>query len=207
LQRLKVKLSLQFLWGNPVLSQIQVLNLQTLNQGLPAITPAFGAAIAEAGAICLTDEAHEPGVVLEVQGEFSTQFQLDWQPVTEQARRCWNDEEYTTEQAAYGIAFLLILQLTTLTVIERSRKGTGFDYWLGSQDSTAMLPFQRMARLEVSGIRKGNRSQINARVKQKTEQTGASDAEGLPAYIIVVEFSHPISVVSAKQNPEGALLQ
>jgi hypothetical protein len=189
------------------LSQIPVLNLQSLEQGLPAITPAFGTAIVEAGAICLTSEAHQPGVILEVEGEFSTRFQLDWQPVTEQAQRCWNDEEYTTEQAAYGIAFLLILQLTDLTVIERSRKGTGFDYWLGSQDSTTMLPFQRMARLEVSGIRKGNRSQINARVKQKTEQTGASDAEGLPAYIIVIEFSRPISVVSAKQNPEGALLQ
>ncbi|WP_341731529.1 hypothetical protein [Microcoleus sp. EPA2] len=117
------------------MSQIQILNLQSLSQGLPAITPAFGAAIAEAGAICLTDEAHQPGVTLKVEGEFSTTFKLDWQPVTEQTRRCWNDEEYTTEQAAYGIAFLLILQLTNLTVIERSRKGTGFDYWLGSQNS------------------------------------------------------------------------
>lgn len=189
------------------MSQVQILNLQQLDRGLPAITPAFGAALAEAGAICLTDEAHAPGVILEVEGEFSTRFQLDWQPVTEQARRCWNDEEYTTEQAAYGIALLLILQLTDLTAIERSRKGTGFDYWLGIQDSTSMLPFERMARLEVSGIREGSRSQINARVKQKTEQTGASDAEGLPAYIIVVEFSRPISIVSAKQNPEGALLQ
>lgn len=189
------------------MSQIQVLNLQSLDRGLPAITPAFGAALAEAGAICLTDEAHQPGVTLEVEGEFSTTFILDWQSVTEQARRCWNDEEYTTEQAAYGVAFLLILQLTNLTVIERSRKGTGFDYWLGIQDSTATLPFQRMARLEVSGIRKGNRSQINVRVKQKTEQTRVSDAQGLPAYIIVVEFSRPISVVSAKHNPEGAISQ
>ncbi|MEX0268845.1 hypothetical protein AB3R30_06875 [Leptolyngbyaceae cyanobacterium UHCC 1019] len=188
------------------MSRIQVLNLQSLNQGLPAITPAFGAAISEAGAICLTDEAHEPGVTLEVEGEFSTRLQLNWQPVTEQARRCWNDEEYTTEQAAYGIAFLLILQLTNLTVIERSRKGTGFDYWLGIHDSTVKLPFQRMARLEVSGIRRGNRSQINARVKQKTEQTRASDAEGLPAYIIVVEFNRPISIISAKHNPKGTLL-
>ncbi|MEG3845987.1 hypothetical protein QT971_01810 [Microcoleus sp. herbarium19] len=81
------------------------------------------------------------------------------------------------------------------TVIERSRKGTGFDYWLGIQDSTATLPFQRMARLEVSGIRQGNRSQINARVKQKIEQTRASDAQGLPAYIIVVEFARPELVV------------
>ncbi|WP_293330070.1 hypothetical protein [Microcoleus sp. CAWBG58] len=189
------------------MSQIQVLNLQSLDRGLPAITPAFGAALAEAGAICLTDEAHQPGVTLEVEGEFSSTFILDWQPVTEQTRRCWNDEEYATEQAAYAVAFLLILQLTNLTVIERSRKGTGFDYWLGIQDSTATLPFQRMARLEVSGIRKGNRSQINARVKQKIEQTRVSDAQGLPAYIIVVEFSRPISVISAKHSPEGARSQ
>jgi hypothetical protein len=105
------------------------------------------------------------------------------------------------------MAFLLILQLTDLTVIERSRKGTGFDYWLGTQGSTTTLPFERMARLEVSGIRKGNRSQINARVKQKTEQTRPSDARGLPAYIIVIEFSRPISVISTKHNPEGTLLQ
>ena len=45
-----------------------------------------------------------------------------------------------------------------------------------------------MARLEVSGIRKGNQSQINTRVKLKTEQTRASDAEGLPAYVIVVDL-------------------
>lgn len=189
------------------MSQIQILNLQSLSQGLPAITPAFGAAIAEAGAICLTDEAQQPGVTLKVEGEFSATFKLDWQPVTEQTRRCWNDEEYTTEHAAYGIAFLLILQLTNLTVIERSRKGTGFDYWLGNQNSATTLPFERMARLEVSGIRKGTQGQINTRVKLKTEQTRASDAQGLPAYIIVVEFSRPISIINAKQNPEGTVLQ
>jgi hypothetical protein len=83
------------------LSQLQALNLQSLNQGLPAVTPAFGMVIAEAGAICLTDEAHQPGVVIKVEGEFSTTFKLEWQPVIEQIRRCGNDKEYTTEQAAY----------------------------------------------------------------------------------------------------------
>jgi hypothetical protein len=29
----------------------------------------------------------------------------------------------------------------------------------------------------------------------------------LPAYIIVIEFSRPISVISTKHNPEGTLLQ
>ena len=63
---------------------------------------------------------------------------------------------------------------------------------LGTQGSAATLPFDRMTRLEVSGIRsKGNRSQINARVKQKTKQTRASDGQRLPAYIIVVRVQPP----------------
>lgn len=66
--------------------------------------------------------------------------------------RCWNDEEFTTEQAAYGIAFLIIRELTDLTVIERSRKGTGFDYWLGTTTDEGQ-PFKNKVRLEVSGIR------------------------------------------------------
>ncbi len=64
-----------------------------------------------------------------------------------------------------------------------------------------------MARLEVSGIGKGNQSQINTRVKLKTEQTHTSDAQGLPAYIIVVDLGRPISIISTNQNPEGTVLQ
>lgn len=39
-----------------------------------------------------------------------------------------NDEEYATEQAAYGIALLVMQQLTNFTVVERARRGTGQAY-------------------------------------------------------------------------------
>ena len=73
--------------------------------------------------------------------------------------------EFTTEQAAYGTAFLIIRELTDLTVIERSRKGTGFDYWLGTFDTDEGQLFQNKVRLEVSGIRKGDSSRVKARLK------------------------------------------
>lgn len=73
-------------------------------------------------------------------------------------QRCWNDQEYTTEQAAYGIALLLLSKLTEFTVVERSRKGTGFDYWLGKPTDSSDLPFQKSMRLEVSGIRQGSQA-------------------------------------------------
>ena len=80
--------------------------------------------------------------------------------------------------------------------MERSRKGTGFDYWLGKKELDNTL-LQDKARLEVSGIRKGNESLIDSRIKLKMKQTERSD-NGLRAVIIVVEFSNPLAKVRIK---------
>lgn len=179
------------------MNKTQKLASTDLAKGLPGITPSFGAALAEACAVCLEEQGHSQGVEIIIDGDFNAVFKLHWQPVNEQMLRCWNDEEFTTEQAAYGIAFLIVTKLTELTVIERSSKGTGFDYWLGTLDINQELPFQNKARLEVSGIRKGDNNRIQARVKQKKEQTKLSDGY-FPAYIVVVEFSTPLSFVAKK---------
>jgi hypothetical protein len=50
--------------------------------------------------------------------------------------------------------------------------------------------FQRKARLEVSGIRKGSESIIQSRVKMKLEQISPSDTLS-PGYVCVVEFGTP----------------
>jgi hypothetical protein len=95
-----------------------------------------------------------------------------------------------TEYGAYGIAILLIEQLTGYTVIEQANIGSGIDYWLGHGVGDLNQPFRRAARLEVSGIRRGNIRRIEARVKQKSKQTELS-ADRLPAFIVVVEFGKP----------------
>ncbi|MGH7595845.1 MAG: hypothetical protein ACREOI_05800 [bacterium] len=167
------------------------LVLSTLGEGLPAITPAFGVALAEAGAVCLEEQGHFDGVELKVSGEFTEAFKVYWPNVTDQMRLCWNDQEVTTEHGAYGMGMLLIRDLTDFSIIERSRKGAGFDFWLGYEDE---LPFQNKARLEISGIRKGDDSTVKARVQQKLKQTERSKGM-FPAYIVVVEFSKPLSHV------------
>ncbi|MBT9141655.1 MAG: hypothetical protein DDT32_00141 [Syntrophomonadaceae bacterium] len=168
------------------------LILSELNKGLPSITPAFGATLAEAAAVCFEDQNHTCGAQLEVRGTFQAKYQVFWQKVTGQMIRCYNDEESRTELGAYGVAFLLVLDLTDYTVIKRSRRGTGFDYWLGTGDSEA-FPFQNKERLEVSGIRSGDNSRIRARVNEKLKQVEPSNATTLPALIVVVEFSAPLS--------------
>src|SRR5947209_9202128 len=98
------------------------------------------------------------------------------------------DTEEATEFGACGIAILVTLDLTGFT-IQRAFKGGGFDYWLGVMDVDR--PFQNLARLEVSGIRRGSRRQIAARIREKSEQVRRAGG-GLPAYVVIVEFSTPV---------------
>jgi hypothetical protein len=81
-----------------------------------------------------------------------------------------------------------------MVVVERSKKGPGFDYWLGNEDEDGEELFQRKARLEVSGILSGSRLQVQARVRQKKEQMKPSDRLA-PGYVAVVEFGTPIACV------------
>ena len=170
------------------------LVLESLASGFPAIPEAGGLNLAQAGAVCLDQHGHPKGVEMKVSGDFSETFNLYWPDVTDQMRRFWNDSQEATEYGAYGIACLLIRRLTSFTVIERSRKGTGFDYWLGDEGD---FLFQQKARLEVSGIGKGNSQDVTQRVNIKLKQTARSDGT-LPAYVIVVEFSAPTSQVVKK---------
>jgi hypothetical protein len=71
------------------------------------------------------------------------------------------------------------------------QEGTGFDWWLGNDDDL----FQAKARLEVSGILKGTTKQISSRISSKKSQTRQSDALGLAAFVVVVEFGTPRSRV------------
>ncbi|MHB9131556.1 MAG: hypothetical protein ACYDBB_10770 [Armatimonadota bacterium] len=175
--------------------QIKDMRLHWLGTGAPALTPAQGEVLAHSAAISLESCTHHSGVSITVDGDFSAQYRLRWRPTTDQMRRCYNDEEVATEHGAYGIAILLLRDLAGYTVVERSRKGTGFDYWLGDDDD---LLFQKKARLEVSGSRSQNATTLTSRVKQKVKQTAPSDNTGLPAYIAVVGFADPCAEVVKK---------
>jgi len=174
-----------------------VFDLNELCDGMPGITPEIGATLAQAAGVCFRDQQHSLGVEMMVGGLGQT-VQVYWPEPKEQTLRAWNDEQVTTEHGACGVAVLLIKTFTEYTVIERSRKGTGFDYWLGHQEDNAVLPFERKARLEVSGIRKGMEQKVKSRVQTKLKQTNPSDGNGLPAYITVVEFSIPRAEVVQK---------
>jgi hypothetical protein len=90
------------------------------------------------------------------------------------------------------VAILLVDSLTEYHIVERSFKGTGFDYWLGPKKSRL---FQKAARLEVSGIREGSTNAIDKRIREKVAQTKQSDVLNLPAFVVVVEFGTPTATM------------
>ena len=169
-----------------------MIDLRDLQHGQPGLSPEAGAFLTQAGAVCLESQGHTSGDTLAVNGTLGGfAEELRWEPATAQVRRTWNDLEEATEYGAVGIAILLVQRHTKHAVLKRARKGTGFDYWLGSADRH---PFQHKARLEVSGLLKGTVSAIRTRVRQKVEQTKLS-ARSLPAYVVVVEFGTPQCIV------------
>jgi len=172
------------------------LKLTGLELGAPGITPAFGESLAEAAGVCLEDQNHSSPIPMQVSGALAADAVLEWEPISAQARQCWNDDDEATEHGAYGIAVLLVPQVSGLQVVERSKKGTGFDYWLGSATEEDSL-FQNRARLEVSGIRNDTNSRVAQRVRKKLKQTERSDGH-LPALVVVVEFSQPQSQIAKR---------
>ncbi len=177
-----------------------MLDLNDLgNSGMPGISPGFGSALAEAGAVCLDSKGHQPGVLLAVRGISDRRYTLDWIPSTAQAQRAWQYNR-ATELGAEAIAVLLAQTETPYTVIEASEQGSGIDYWLGDESD---ITFQRKARLEISGIRRRGETMVSenvitARVSDKMQQTVQSDSSQSPAYVIVVEFGRPVAEVHQK---------
>lgn len=162
--------------------------LASLGNGMPGLTNACGVMLAESAAICLEDRNHQTGVELPIRGLKADAFRLEWTAVDDQQRRCYNDLQEATEWGACCIAILLVRELTGKVVLERSKKGPGFDYWVGQEDDE--LLFVGKARLEVSGILSGTASTVNSRVAQKRNQIKPSN-EIAQAFIAVVEFGNP----------------
>ena len=155
------------------------------------LSPGFRLYLLEAAQFCLDHNGHSDGAPFNVDGSYWCQLWLRWTALSQGSQHTFADLEEAAEQGAYGVAFMVILALTRHNVVERSAKGTGFDFWLGERGD---LGFQKCARLEVSGIL-SDVSRISSRTAQKVEQIRRSDDSKLPAYVVIVEFSRPMSRV------------
>lgn len=166
------------------------LTFDALVNGRLGISSVYGSFLAEAAAHCLQCNNHLNPVILSITGDVCMTGTLKWCDVCERDRGSWSDLQEATEYGAYGVAILVVLRLTDTPRVERSAKGTGIDYWIGDGSDQNGI-FQRTARLEVSGILKGDEIKIAARLAKRLSQTRQSDETGLAAYVAIVDFGGP----------------
>ena len=175
------------------------INLLDIKKGLPGIDEASANHCYVACMVCLHRNNHVDGVLLDLRGDTIASIALKWDDYfDEQINNAWGDQEYATEHGAICISAMLVSKCTDYTIIRRIRKGPGFDYWLGYEQN---LPFQNLARLEISGIfKETEQNNVEKRFGIKKKQTNQSDDSRLPAYISIVEFSKPKAIFAKKQT-------
>ena len=173
------------------------LNLSDIKQGLPGVSSVEGANLYENCIVELHRHGHLSPTILKVSADNDINLSIIWEDVfNSQLDRTYSDRQSSIERSAVCVSILLALRLTDYTIIERSRKGTGFDYMLGYKDDVYYNP---KARLEISGISEETRSNtLNKRFEQKSRQTDVSDSTNMPAYISIVEFKTPQSIFKPK---------
>jgi hypothetical protein len=179
-----------------------IFSLDALIKGELGLTANGGAYFADAASYCLHVHSHPNPVRLSLSGDISGSGTLEWAKVSEAHHRTHADLQEAAEFGACAIGIVIAVQLTGVCGVERSVKGTGVDFWL-VKDSDDRGIFQRSARLEASGILKGNQSTIKARVNQKLAQTKPTDETGLAAYVAVVEFGSPEARLVTKSRKVG----
>lgn len=152
----------------------------------------------EACMTLLEKQGHRSGVMLSVEGEVERQVRLVW--LENAAKSKLRELRDLAEFGAIAIAVHLVRELSDYQVIEQSVIGTGFDYWLGYKQGDLRYNASNFlnARLEVSGIGNGTRRDAKQRLKEKIRQLEVSDYLKIPALIVVVEFSNPLSIIFVK---------
>lgn len=164
----------------------ELWNLNSLISGRPGLTPAEAASLMEAAAVCFDVNQQTSPVPITLTGEFAGTPALAFPEPTSQTRRTHADLPRAVERGACAVAALVCERQLGLSIVEQSRRGKGFDYWLGHNDDAL---FQWKARLEVSGILKGNTGQVQKRLREKLNRlTGDSPWS---TWVVVVEFSQP----------------
>ncbi len=167
---------------------IETINIYDLHRET-LLSAGLCASLAEAAAVCLDYHQHQQGILVKVEGDLQAEFHLIWEQVTDRMRESRAEMHSTTEDGAMCLAIMIIQRLTPYEVRKQAIKSTGIDFLLGNKKEIAT--FEYLARLEVSGILAGTKSQINNRMKQKIKQSMQSDELCIPAYVVIVEFSVP----------------
>lgn len=167
-------------------NEILKLRLESLHERHTALTPSLAGTFYEAASVCL-NRHHESPVEVEIaySGGISNQ-PVEFQKPDVRVLNAWANDIDTTESGAYGICLAAVEVEVQLVAVKRAETLTGADWYVAPIGATPD-DLESCFRLEVSGVDAGSRATIEARLRQKVEQTRRG-ASNLPAIASVVGF-------------------
>ncbi len=173
--------------------------LDSLSEGIPAITPRSAGHFIETCMVCLDSQGHSTGVKMDVKTDNSDVcFHLHWDGEVNQSLHNAHGGNYnrTTELGATAIGLPVVKEVTEFTAILEASIGTTIDYFLCSSDKIddTFIFDGTDAYCEIRGIREEKPGNTVKRAVQKKIDR-LNTPEDLPSYIVVVEFSRPFTMV------------
>ncbi len=192
------------------MTEVQSISLEPLRHGIGRYVADRSQGDYLAAIVALDQMGYEDKRVCEVKDfdELKLVIAFEWcTEIDDDMRDSMNDKDLA-EDGAVGIALMLIDTLTKYTVVERAIEGSGVDFLLGDKeafDVTNRTDFGiPTARLEVSGMLRANpKSRFRTRINEKVNQSKASDSDGTPAYVVVVEFGTPMINCTRRMPDDG----
>nr|WP_315489874.1 hypothetical protein [uncultured Rhodoferax sp.] len=161
------------------------LLIEGLHERHAGLTPALGGTFSEAARVCLSRH-HQSPVELSIANPNLVAHIVEYSSPDSRTMNAWANDIDTTESGAYGICLAAVEAVESLVAVRRAETLTGAD-WYVAPIGTDPQDLELCFRLEVSGVDAGGKSVVDARLRQKVEQTRKGNSN-VPAIASVVGF-------------------
>jgi hypothetical protein len=177
-----------------------LLPLEDLSTRHPGLTKSVGDTYAEAAAVCMSRHHSAPIDVAAIFHGTAVDCVANWTAPDARTLRAWANEIDATEAGAYGVSLAAVEAIEGLVAIRRAETLTGADYYIAPIGSDPD-DLENCLRLEVSGVSVGGKSVVEARLRQKLEQT-KKGLSNLPALASVIGFKERLIAIAKMGDPK-----
>jgi hypothetical protein len=147
----------------------------------------------EAASVCLARHHNTPANINVSSGSKNSKHQVWFLTPDQRMLNAWANDIDTTEFGAYGVALAAVETTEGLVAMRRAETLTGAD-WYVVPIGEAVEDLEACHRLEVSGVNAGGLTDVEARLRQKLEQTRRGRSN-LPAIAAVVGFKEKLVLI------------
>lgn len=165
---------------------IPALPLANLSARHTGVTQPIGDGFYEAASVCLERHHRSPKQITISDPGGDLRADVEWGPVTETMQKGWANEIDATEAGAYGCVLAAIELVSGMVAVRRAEAGSGADYYVGPPGA-GDEDLETCLRLEVSGLDRGDPTNIRARLASKILQANSASSN-IPAIAGVVGF-------------------